>query len=300
MGEEIGATETLRNDLQRARQELEQERRKSNGLVQALQREKEQHFNIQQQIEQEEEHIANRLLKRLDQLKQEKQVLATECEIEEEYLVNNLQKRIGTLHQEKTQLEQSLGVLQRKLEELRFEQGKMAHEKEVLENQLEAEQEYIVHKLQKQAAHIAAERQALQLEKTDLKRQVGELTLAVSRLGNEKVALEQSMEMEEEGIVNRLQRVIEGVMARNKVLEACLESHGVNVKDLHPPPVDMSTELCYSIPASRSPMRVDSQMRRNSGDLWSGGSGRSELSTVKGSMLARLQGKMERSSSAGV
>ena len=46
--------------------------------------------------------------------------------------------------------------------------------------------------------------------------QVGELTLAVSRLGNEKVALEQSMEMEEEGIVNRLQRVIESVMARNK------------------------------------------------------------------------------------
>ena len=46
--------------------------------------------------------------------------------------------------------------------------------------------------------------------------QVGELTLAVSRLGNEKVMLEQSMEMEEEGIVNRLQRVIESVMARNK------------------------------------------------------------------------------------
>ena len=46
--------------------------------------------------------------------------------------------------------------------------------------------------------------------------QVGELTLAVSRLNNEKVMLEQSMEMEEEGIVNRLQRVIETVMARNK------------------------------------------------------------------------------------
>ena len=52
--------------------------------------------------------------------------------------------------------------------------------------------------------------------------QVGELTLAVSRLNNEKVMLEQSMEMEEEGIVNRLQRVIENVMARNKVgLLAC-------------------------------------------------------------------------------
>ena len=47
--------------------------------------------------------------------------------------------------------------------------------------------------------------------------QVGELTLAVSRLSNEKVMLEQSMEMEEEGIVNRLQRVIETVVARNKV-----------------------------------------------------------------------------------
>ena len=63
-------------------------------------------------------------------------------------------------------------VLYVQLEELRHEQGKMAHEKEVLENQLEAEQEYIVHKLQKQAAHITAERQALQLEKGDLKRQV--------------------------------------------------------------------------------------------------------------------------------
>ena len=29
--------------------------------------------------------------------------------------MNNLQKRIGKLHQEKTQLEQSLGVLQRKV-----------------------------------------------------------------------------------------------------------------------------------------------------------------------------------------
>lgn len=31
--------------------QLDEERRKSNGLVQALQREKEQHFNIQQQVE---------------------------------------------------------------------------------------------------------------------------------------------------------------------------------------------------------------------------------------------------------
>jgi coiled-coil domain-containing protein 6 len=48
----------------------------------------------------------------------------------------------------------------------------MSREKEMIENQLEAEQEYIVNKLQKQAMGLAAEKQALQLEKTDLKRQV--------------------------------------------------------------------------------------------------------------------------------
>ena len=53
--------------------QLEQERRRSNGLAQALQRVKEQHFTTQQQVEQEEEYIANRLLKRLEALKREKQ-----------------------------------------------------------------------------------------------------------------------------------------------------------------------------------------------------------------------------------
>ena len=53
----------------------------------------------------------------------------------------------------------------------------MSREKEAIENQLEAEQEYIVNKLQKQAMGLAAEKQALQGEKADLKRQVGpELT----------------------------------------------------------------------------------------------------------------------------
>lgn len=55
--------------------------------------------------------------------------------------------------------------------------------------------------------------------------QVGELTLAVARLNNEKVMLEQSMEMEEEGIVNKLQRVIETVMARNKVSHTHIHTH---------------------------------------------------------------------------
>lgn len=48
----------------------------------------------------------------------------------------------------------------------------MSREKELIENQLEAEQEYIVNKLQKQAMGLAAEKQALQHEKAELKRQV--------------------------------------------------------------------------------------------------------------------------------
>lgn len=38
--------------------------------------------------------------------------------------------------------------------------------------------------------------------------QVEKLQSAVAKLNNDKIALEQSMEMEEEGIVNRLQRQI--------------------------------------------------------------------------------------------
>ena len=51
-----------------------------------------------------------------------------------------------------------------------------------------------------------------------------------------------------------------------QTLEACLESHGVSVKDLHAAPVDMSTELCYNTATSRGPMRMDAHMRRNSGE----------------------------------
>ena len=41
--------------------------------------------------------------------------------------------------------------------------------------------------------------------------QVEKLQSAVAKLNNDKIALEQSMEMEEEGIVNRLQRQIGGL-----------------------------------------------------------------------------------------
>jgi len=46
--------------------------------------------------------------------------------------------------------------------------------------------------------------------------QVADLGAAVDRLKREKVKLEQQMEMEEEGIVNRLQRQIETLLAKYK------------------------------------------------------------------------------------
>lgn len=69
-----------------------------------------------------------------------------------------------------------------------------------LENQLEAEQEYILNKLQKQVDKLAGEKGALAKEKSDLQRQITDLGASVERLNRDKVVLEQQMEMEEENI----------------------------------------------------------------------------------------------------
>ena len=55
-GLKISKPPTLATLMSSLALQLEQERRRSNGLVQALQREKEQHFNIQQQVKQVSHH----------------------------------------------------------------------------------------------------------------------------------------------------------------------------------------------------------------------------------------------------
>ena len=65
------------------------ERRRAAGFQEDLKNLKEQHFQIQKQVEQEEEYITNKLTKRLNQLKKEKQTLANEVEQEEEFLVRS-------------------------------------------------------------------------------------------------------------------------------------------------------------------------------------------------------------------
>ena len=77
--------------------------------------------------------------------------------------------------------------------------------------------------------------------------------------------IKSQMEVEEENIVNRLQRQIEMLLANYKALEAGLEARGINIKELGTGPltVDRSTEWVYG----RSPTK--SGDLRRSGELLS-------------------------------
>lgn len=57
-----------------------------------------------------------------------------------------------------------------------------------------------------QVDRLHAEKAGLQKEKTDLQRTVSELGSSIDKMHRDKVTMESQMEMEEEGIVNRLNR----------------------------------------------------------------------------------------------
>ncbi|KAK9844285.1 hypothetical protein WJX74_000437 [Apatococcus lobatus] len=254
----------LRSELRLTRSSLEVERLRSTRYAEELRQAKEQSIALHKQVELEQECITLKLMKRLEQLKREKQNLANEVEREEEYLTNSLQKRLQKLNEEKCSLEQQLEQDNKKLAELSNEKKKLHHEKIDLENQLEAEAEYIVNKLQKRVTKLAEEKAALQQEKSTMQRQVVDLSSAVDRLSCEKVDLERQFEMEEEGIVNGLQRKLEQVTQAYRALEERVEAHGLSMKTLQPlPSLDLDTELVYG----RSPRQRDLQVdeRRLSG-----------------------------------
>lgn len=229
---------------------LERERRRSGTFAEELRLAKEQNLAVQTMVEQEEEYITNRLMKRLEQLKQEKQILANEVEQEEEFLTNTLQKRLEKITKEKVELENQLEVeqeyivnkLRKQLEHLNAEKNKLTREKIDLENQLEAEQEYIVNKLQKQVAKLGTDKSSLQREKNDLQKQVQGLAKSVDKLNKDKVLLEQQMEMEEENIVNRLQRQLEHVTHQYRTLERRMEARGLRPKDFGAQPLDVQCD----------------------------------------------------------
>lgn len=69
--------------------------------------------------------------------------------------------------------------------------------------------------------------------------QVDGLDKAVDRLKSEKVSLECAMEMEEENIVNRMQRQLDHVLEKYQLLESCLEAKGINLKDIGAEPISI-------------------------------------------------------------
>eukprot|EP00899_Mesostigma_viride_P019001 jgi/Mesvir1/27101/Mv20783-RA.1 len=231
----------LQETITRLQHELTAEKKKSASLVEELRKVKEASLNIQMQVEQEEEFITNKLVKRLGELKNEKQALANEVEQEEEFLTNTLQKRLEKLNQEKADLENRLEAeqeyivnkLQKQLGQLSEEKAKLNREKVDLENQLEAEQEYIVNKLQQQVEDIGREKAKLTKEKALLEKHVTELARDKRKLNREKVDLENSLEQEEEFIVNRMQTQIDELVARNRYLERQLESADVHFTPRH-------------------------------------------------------------------
>jgi hypothetical protein len=72
--------------------------------------------------------------------------------------------------------------------------------------------------------------------------QVTDLAAAVDRLNQDKVNLECQMEMEEENIVNRLQRQLQGLVASYKNIEQKLEAKGISLRDVGVQPIDMHAE----------------------------------------------------------
>ena len=181
-------------------------------------------------LEEEEEALMNKLMKRLEALQKEKHSLKLKVQKEEETLRQG-ERRLKEVDKEKEDLQRQLELeqeyvvnkLEKKLNELNMEKVKLGKYKVDLENQLEQEQEQIVNKLQKKADKYLEEKFQLVKEKTDMQRHVSQLQTQVAKLSSDKVILENQLEIEEENIVNKLQRQLEEVIHKNRVLEKKLE-----------------------------------------------------------------------------
>lgn len=241
--------------------QLALERRRAAQAAEELRRTKEQNVVVQKQCEQEEEFITNRLLHRLHEVQRDRAVLAQEIEAEEDFLVNTLQRRLAQLQRDKADVEARLAQeqegatgLSRRLAELAEERRRLLQDKANLENSLEAEQEYITHKLTKQVDKLGSEKAALVREKGELQRHVGDLAAAVTRTRHEKVQLEAALEAEEEAAVNKLQRQLQQVTTAYRVLEARMEAAGLSPRCDGAPFIDSTVDWVYGRSPSRTSM----------------------------------------------
>ena len=224
----------LRRQLEAAKLEATRERARAGAYAAEIKSLKLKHLEAHNAVEREEELLTNNLMKKLEQVNSEKREMFMRVEQEEEYITNSLQRRLDRVLREKSELEAHMarndheqakasGELQRRHETLPAERERLIREKIELERQLEAEQEYIVNKLQKQTAGLAREKDALRADREELRRQVERLLSDKIRLRQEKAQLENTMEAEEEHIVNRLQCQMLELYQRNVMLQRRLD-----------------------------------------------------------------------------
>ena len=246
--------EALGRELEAARLEAARERARAGSYAEEIRALKQRSLEAQSAVEREEEFLTNALMKKLEQVNSEKREMLMRVEQEEEFLTNALQKRLDRVVREKHELEVQMamvtmhateaasvrdetrrrasnarapGVSEDELRErqdaLELERARLVKEKVDLERALEAEREAIVNKLTKQTSGLRVEKDSLRHEREELRRQVESLLSDKIRLHREKVQLENTLEQEEENIVNRLQTQMLELYRRNRILQRRLE-----------------------------------------------------------------------------
>lgn len=153
----------LKDEKQAIANEVEQEEEfLTNTLQKRLQTVQREKVELERQLEDEKEYIVNKLQKQLDELararcklNKEKVDLENQLETEQEYIMNKLQKQVDSLAHEKVDLMRERELMRKHVQDLKAEKDRINLEKANLENQLEAEEEQIVNRLQKQIEEIA-------------------------------------------------------------------------------------------------------------------------------------------------
>ena len=181
----------LQAQLEKVAVELRSEKEKNAKLLEENVAIKAQTTKVVSEMEKEEELIANALMRKIETMNAEKNKLLVQIDQEEEHISNALQKKLDEVMREKVQLER----------------------------QLESETEFVGNRLQRQVDQLAREKKTLAKERERLREKIQRLHGEGEKLRREKVAIEHSLETEEENIVNKLQAQIQKLLQQNVLLE---------------------------------------------------------------------------------
>eukprot|EP00884_Botryococcus_braunii_P019655 jgi/Botrbrau1/6373/Bobra.0098s0032.1 len=140
-----------------------------NNLQKRLQKLTQEKVALESQLEAENEYVTNQLQRKVEELRQqqlrlnhEKVALENSLEAEQEYITNKLQKQVDQLAGEKRGLQHEKVDLQRQVTDLAAAAEKLRREKIMLETQMEAEEEALVNRLQRQIESLVSSYKALE------------------------------------------------------------------------------------------------------------------------------------------